>query len=57
MECTHEQIMCRNCVKICLICGRELPSDFRAGKDAPAAEKAAEAPGKAKKTTTRKKGL
>ena len=60
MECTHEQIMCRNCVKICLKCGRELPSDFRAGKDAPAPEQAAETPAEPQKTarkrTTRKKG-
>ena len=28
VACKHEKIMCRNCVKICLICGAELPADF-----------------------------
>ena len=59
MDCKHEQIMCRNCVKICLKCGKELPADFGTDKPAPTAEKAAETPVKAqetaKKTTTRKK--
>ncbi len=55
MDCKHEQIMCRNCVKICLKCGKELPADFGTNKPAPAAEKAAETPVKAQKTTTRKK--
>ena len=27
MDCRHEQIMCRNCVKICLKCGKELPAN------------------------------
>ena len=51
MDCKHEQVMCRNCVKICLKCGKELP----AGKPAPVAEEAAETPVKAQKTATRKK--
>ena len=51
VACKHEKIMCRNCVKICLICGAELPADFGADKPAPVAEKA-EKP--AKKTTGRK---
>ena len=55
MECKHEQIMCRNCVKICLKCGAELPADFGTDKPAPVAEKAAETPVKAQKTTSRKK--
>ena len=55
MECKHEKIMCRNCVKICLICGKELPADFGTDKPAPVAEKAAETPVKAQKTTSRKK--
>ena len=46
MNCKHEQYMCRNCVKICLKCGAELPADF--GTDKQAQEPA-------KKTTTRKK--
>ena len=56
MECKHEQIMCRNCVKICLKCGKELPADFQTGKPSPvteAPEKAQETP----KKTTRKKGV
>ena len=55
MACKHEQIMCRNCVKICLKCGAELPPDFVPGKNTP---EAAETPVKAEKTakkTTRKK--
>ena len=56
MECRHDKIMCRNCVKICLICGAELPQDFgtdkNKGKDGTP-EKAAETPKKA----TRKKGV
>ena len=59
MECKHEQIMCRNCVKICLKCGAELPADFGTDKPAPKATEAAETPVKAKETakkpTTRKK--
>lgn len=55
MECKHKQIMCRNCVKICLICGKELPADFGTDKPAPVAENAAESPVKAQKTTSRKK--
>lgn len=55
MDCKHEQIMCRNCVKICLKCGKELPAEFGTDKHAPAAEEAAETPVKAQKTTTRKK--
>ena len=51
MACKHEKIMCRNCVKICLDCGAELPADFGAEKPAPVEEKA-EKP--AKKTTGRK---
>ena len=59
MECKHEQIMCRNCVKICLKCGKELPADFGTDKPAPKETEAAETPVKAKETakkpTTRKK--
>ena len=55
MECKHEQIMCRNCVKICLKCGKELPADFGTNKPAPKATEAAETPVKAQKTTSRKK--
>ena len=51
VDCKHERYMCRNCVKICLICGKELPSDFGVEKPAPVAEKA-EKP--AKKTTGKK---
>jgi len=51
VECKHEQIMCRNCVKICLKCGAELPADFDPSK----AKEAAETPVKAQKTTSRKK--
>lgn len=50
MDCKHEQIMCRNCVKICLKCGKELPADFGT-KNAPAGADTAETP----KKTTRKK--
>ena len=63
MECKHEQIMCRNCVKICLVCGKELPADFGTDKPAPKATEAAktpaepkEAPKETKKRTTRKGG-
>lgn len=59
MDCRHEQIMCRNCVKICLKCGKELPADFGTDKPAPRAQEAEEAPVKAqetqKKTAGRKK--
>ena len=51
VECKHEQIMCRNCVKICLKCGAELPKDFIPGK----AQEAVETPVKGEKKTTRKK--
>ena len=54
MDCKHEQIMCRNCVKICLKCGKELPADFQTGKPSPAEG----TPGMAQETpkkTTRKK--
>ena len=58
MECKHEEIMCRNCVKICLKCGKELPADFGTDKPAPKATEAEETPVKAKETakkTTRRK--
>lgn len=51
VDCKHERIKCVNCVKICLICGAELPADFGTDKPAPVAEKA-EKP--AKKTTGKK---
>ena len=54
MVCKHEQIMCRNCVKICLKCGAELPSGFIPGKDTQEAPNAAETPIKAEKTATKK---
>ena len=54
MDCKHEEIMCRNCVKICLKCGKELPADFGTDKPAPVAEKAEETPVKAQKTTRKK---
>lgn len=50
MECKHEEIMCRNCVKICLKCGAQLPSGFIPGK----AEETAETPVKDEKTTAKK---
>ena len=49
MECRHEMIMCRDCVKYCLICGKELPNDF--GVKEP--EKPAE-PAEAPKKRTKK---
>ena len=58
MECKHEEIMCRNCVKICLKCGKELPADFGTNKPVPKAKEAAETPVNGEKTakkTTRKK--
>lgn len=55
MDCKHEQIMCRNCVKICLKCGAELPADFDPSKAKEAAETPVKAQETAKKTTTRKK--
>lgn len=54
MDCKHEQIMCRNCVKICLKCGKELPADFGTDKPEPVTEKAEETPIKAQKTTRKK---
>lgn len=52
MECKHEMIMCRDCVKYCLICGKELPADFVPGK---APEKAPEnEPAEAPKKRTKK---
>ena len=53
MDCRHEQIMCRNCVKICRKCGRELPADFGTDKPAPGAQEAEEAPVKAHETPAR----
>ena len=55
MTCNHEQIMCRNCVKICLKCGAELPTDFYPGKQPEAAETPVKAEKTATKKTTRKK--
>ena len=54
MDCKHEQIMCSNCVKICLKCGKELPADFGTDKPAPVEKKAEETPVKAQKTTRKK---
>ena len=51
MECKHERIMCRNCVKICLDCGAELPKDFYPHK----VEEVAEQPTEPKTKRTRKK--
>ena len=45
MECKHGMIMCRNCIKYCLICGKELPADFGVKKAEPEKEPA-EAPKK-----------
>lgn len=55
MACNHESIKSENCVISCLLCGEILPADFLTKKNPPKAEKAAETPEKAQKTTTRKK--
>ena len=55
MACNHERIKSENCVISCLLCGEILPADFLTKKNPPKAEKAAETPEKAQKTTTRKK--
>lgn len=51
MDCKHEEIKCVNCVKYCLKCGKELPSDFIPGQKPIPVDEAAETP----KKTTRKK--
>lgn len=54
MDCNHEQIMCRNCVKICLKCGKELPADYEPGKSASDEETPEKAQKTAKRTTRKK---
>lgn len=54
MACLHEEIRCTNCVKYCLKCGAELPSDFIPGKHIDPPVEAAETPVKAEKTAKRK---
>lgn len=56
MDCKHEEIMCRNCVKICLKCGKELPADFVPGKPSTVTE-TPENGQETPKKTTRKKGV
>ena len=54
MACTHNEIKCVNCVKICLKCGEKLPPDFVPGKGTPAPNKAVKSPEKSEKTATKR---
>ena len=56
MACTHEQIKCVNCVKICLKCGEKLPADFVPGKSTPATESGAKLPENGEKTASKRTG-
>ena len=54
MACTHEQIKCVNCVKICLKCGEKLPTDFVPGKSSPTPAKAVKTPENGEKTASKR---
>ena len=56
MNCKHEQLRCTNNVFFCLKCGAEVPPPYQVGKNTTEAEKPAEAPKRAAKRTTKKKG-
>lgn len=56
MACEHKQLRCTNNTFYCLKCGAVVRSPFEAGNNTPVAETAPEAPKKAVKRTTRKKG-
>lgn len=56
MNCKHEQLRCTNNVFFCLKCGAEVPSPYKAEKNTPEKENGSEAPKRAVKRTTKKKG-
>ena len=56
MNCNHERLRCTNNVFFCLKCGAQVASPYKADKNPQEAGKPAEAPKRAAKRTTKKKG-
>ena len=56
MICKHERLRCTNNVFFCLKCGAEVPSPYEVKKNTPENENGSEAPKRAVKRTTKKKG-
>lgn len=57
MGCEHKRVRCTDGVFFCLECGAQVASPFEVKDEPPVAEKAAEAPKKGAKRTTKRKGV
>ena len=56
MACNHEQLRCTDNVFFCVLCGAQVARPAKVDKESTPAGKPAEAPKRAAKRTTKKRG-